>query len=198
MDAQLHQPPVLAARALSEADLGLPSPLPSKSLIILRGAPGSGKSHLANSILAHFPYTIILSSDDYFYTSAGYYNFNPKELGQAHEWNQQRCRDHLSPSPSPSLIVIDNTHMQLWEAKPYVQDAMIYGFHVLALEPNTEWWKSRNVQEMTSKNVHGVPYESIKRMIDRYEEDWTVENVLQSSRPELPSQRPPGAGLTSA
>ncbi|TPX37728.1 hypothetical protein SmJEL517_g00482 [Synchytrium microbalum] len=162
---------------------GLPNPLPSKLLLVLRGVPGSGKSYFANQLAAEYPYAKLLSSDDYFFDRDGVYDFRPKLLGEAHQWNQNRCREALISSGTPSLIIIDNTNTQLWEAKPYVLDALEFGHEVLSLEPQTEWWKTRNVEEMANRNQHGVPLAAIERMVDRYEDNWTVQNVLQSEAP---------------
>lgn len=44
--------------------------------------------------MEHNPGAVILSTDDYF-TSAGYYQFDPSDLGEAHEWNHKRGKDRV-------------------------------------------------------------------------------------------------------
>ena len=57
-----------------------------KTLYIIRGLPGSGKSTLGESGIAVKSY----SADDWFTDKEGNYNFNPMELPQAHEDCQAR------------------------------------------------------------------------------------------------------------
>jgi len=40
-----------------------------------------------------------------------------------------------------TLIVIDNTHTQKWEARPYVRAALQKGYKIKILEPSTPWKK---------------------------------------------------------
>jgi tRNA uridine 5-carbamoylmethylation protein Kti12 len=60
-----------------------------KTLYIMRGVPGSGKSTLAKQ-LAEGDESKIFSTDDY-WMKDGTYQFDPKMLGNAHEWNQVSC-----------------------------------------------------------------------------------------------------------
>nr|KAJ3412126.1 NEDD4-binding protein 2 [Polyrhizophydium stewartii] len=124
-------------------------------LVLMRGAPGSGKSRLAHEILAaHGARGVVLSTDDFFAapepagggdrsndagtpwahgpahaqppapaaTTATSYLFVPRCLPAAHAWNMHRALQAVKLGLSP--IVIDNTHMQRWEAEPYVRLAM--------------------------------------------------------------------------
>lgn len=106
-------------------------PPPSrKVLYIMRGAPGSGKSHLAHRIIAArseaagaSPETkgtvlqegVVLSTDDYFIAPSGEYVFDRTLLGRAHEWNRQRCEEAMLIGLG--TVVIDNTNSMRWEAK---------------------------------------------------------------------------------
>ncbi|CAD7003228.1 unnamed protein product [Ceratitis capitata] len=70
----------------------------SKVMVLLRGAPGSGKSFLAKSMIERLvplndQYTLndfIFSSDDYFYNCSGVYKWQKTLLDQAHEFNQRQ------------------------------------------------------------------------------------------------------------
>jgi hypothetical protein len=55
------------------------------------------------------------------------YNFNPARLGEAHEWNFKRAVQAISVEQRP-LVIIDNTHVQRWEAKKYVALAVEQGY----------------------------------------------------------------------
>ncbi|XP_036108867.1 NEDD4-binding protein 2-like 1 isoform X4 [Molossus molossus] len=61
-----------------------------KHLYLLRGLPGSGKTTLARQLQHDFPRALIFSTDDFFFTEDGAYEFNPDFLEEAHEWNQKR------------------------------------------------------------------------------------------------------------
>ncbi|XP_073439293.1 uncharacterized protein [Dendrobates tinctorius] len=158
-----------------------------RRLVLLRGVPGSGKSTLARTLLHQSPDGIVLSTDDYFCKENGY-TYHVKLLGDAHSWNQNRARRALDDGRTP--VVIDNTNIQGWEMKPYVQMAVDRGYDVEFLEPDT-WWKD-DVQELEKRNTHRVPRDKISQMLDRYEHDMTVHVVINSVEPRrVRSNRPP-------
>ncbi|XP_073518616.1 uncharacterized protein [Phyllobates terribilis] len=114
-----------------------------RRMVLLRGVPGSGKSTLARTLLHQSPDGIVLSTDDYFCKENGY-TYHVKLLGDAHSWNQNRARRAMDDGRSP--VVIDNTNIQGWEMKPYVQMAVDRGYDVEFLEPDN-WWKE-DAQEL--------------------------------------------------
>lgn len=146
--------------------------------VVLRGISGSGKTTLANQLKLK---GVIVSTDDYFLKRIKgrmVYDYNPMNLGEAHEWNKQRTETFLSNGRTP--IIIDNTMTQIWEMKPYLALGIKYGYSVFILEPTTPWkFKAR---ELTLKSSHGVPRKSIERMLQRYENkhpDEILRNVCQ-------------------
>ena len=46
-------------------------------------------------------------------------------------------------------------------------------------EPETDWWKNKDIDEMFNRNSHGVPRDAIERMINRYAPDVTVDDILK-------------------
>lgn len=134
-----------------------------KEMIILRGVSGSGKSELAQLLLQMWrrsnedPATIC-SADQFFGTSDDY-RFNPKQLGQAHAWCQNKafcaCNDGLE------LVVIDNTNTQRWEFQPYMDMAEEFGYRVTVIEV-----------QGNHQNIHQVPEGSIQKQRDRFQHDW--------------------------
>ncbi|NXX39483.1 N4BP2 protein, partial [Tricholaema leucomelas] len=148
-------------------------------LVLLRGVPGSGKSYLARTLLEDNPDGIILSTDDYFCKN-GQYHYNPDCLGEAHDWNRKRAKEAFEMRISP--IIIDNTNIQAWEMKPYVTLAQQFKYKVMFREPDT-WWKFKP-KELEKRNIHGVPKEKIKRMLERYERCLSVSSILNSSVPD--------------
>ncbi|KAM5182035.1 uncharacterized protein ACMZJ9_002432 isoform 2-T2 [Mantella aurantiaca] len=156
-------------------------------LVLLRGVPGSGKSTLACSLLDQSPDGIVLSTDDYFCQENGY-TYDVKLLGDAHNWNHDRARRAMDDGRSP--IIIDNTNIQAWEMKPYVQMAIEKCYDVDFLEPNT-WWKV-DPHELEKRNTHRVPHEKISQMLERFEHGINVGVVMSSVEPRrVRSSRPP-------
>ncbi|XP_075055080.1 uncharacterized protein LOC142140960 [Mixophyes fleayi] len=158
-----------------------------RKLVLLRGLPGSGKSTLARTLLDQSPDGIIFSTDDYFCQETGY-TYDVKLLGDAHCWNHNRAKRAMDDGRSP--IIIDNTNIQGWEMKPYVQMAIDRGYDVEILEPDT-WWKL-DPHELEKRNTHRVPCEKIAQMLERYESNMTVSVIMNSVEPRhVRSNRPP-------
>lgn len=147
----------------------------SKTLFIMRGMPGSGKSTLAQELGTN---GIVLGSDDFFMVN-NKYEYDPNAIDYAHWWNQGRVENAMKKNISP--IVVDNTNTQAWEIKPYVLLAQKYNYQIEIREPNTPW--KFDVEELTKKNKHNVPKEAIEKMIQQWEPNVTIENILTSKKP---------------
>ena len=132
-------------------------------LIIMQGAPGSGKSSFAYKILE----SVVCSTDDYFETPDGY-RFDRDKIGEAHKWNQSKCRHFLDWGSS---VVVDNTNIHAWEAKPYVQMAVDLGIPVVFVRCTGKF-----------QNTHGVPDKVVERMRNDMEE-LTIERCLAAKAP---------------
>lgn len=153
-----------------------------KVLYILRGLPGSGKSSLAKSIIGcHNGYGIIHSTDDYFMIN-NEYRYDSKKIQDAHLYNQDRCRNSCKNGISP--IIIDNTNVRRWEAKPYVEIAQFFNYKIVIREPETSWWKVRDVEEMSRRTLHNVPITTIKKMLKSWDTDYSIESILMESIPD--------------
>lgn len=161
-------------------------------MICMRGAPGSGKSHLARTVIDR---TVnggnysehIFSADDYFCDQrTKQYNYDRSRLRQAHNANKlnvaRRARSGWSP------IIIDNTNMKLWEMFAYVEEGIGNGYAIKILEPSTEWAKS--VDELAMRNTHKVDAAKIQRMLAIYEPG-SVDDILNALnlRPTRPMLR---------
>jgi predicted kinase len=126
-----------------------------KTLYIVRGLPGSGKSSLAKKVTE-----LVYSADDFFTNKKGEYNFNAKLLGKAHEWCWGKVRDAMFIGAN--AVAVANTFTQAWEAEKYYQIAEEYGYSVFVIECQNDFG-----------NVHDVPQESIDAMKERWEKDLT-------------------------
>jgi predicted kinase len=129
-----------------------------RSLIILRGCSGSGKSTFANLIA--YP-CLIITADDYFYDKEGNYHFDGTKLGHAHA----ACRDKFDEAVKDDIItniVIANTNTRESEWKYYSDKAEKTGlkvFHVV-MEKRHE-----------SINSHNVPQTSLDRQANSIKEN---------------------------
>lgn len=143
-----------------------------KILWIMRGISGSGKSTLANKLVQD---GVILGTDDFFETENEYqYDFS--RIEEAHQWNIARAEEMMQKGISP--IVIDNTNVGASAMKPYVENGLKYGYKIEMAEPNTPW--KFNAEELAQRNKHGTSKEIIQEMLDKWEPDLTVKDIMES------------------
>lgn len=149
--------------------------LNDKKIIILRGIPGSGKSSLCKEIKDKFSSTKIVSvhstdSKHYRWVKNGdkaewKYIFQKRNLL---EYHKQTLTDTIgSMLINDNIIVLDNTSTTFSEIKPYCIAAILRGYSIEILEPNTEW--KYDINMCFEKNTHNVPLDTIKRMLNRFE-----------------------------
>jgi len=161
-----------------------------KICYVMRGIPGSGKSHTAKTLVAK---ENIFSTDDFWGPD---YDFDIKKIGIAHEWNQTRAARAMSMGDDN--VVIDNTNTTWKEVEPYVLAAFKNGYDVVFQEPESPWWEHvRNyielgeevsgwseekcVEELAKHGTHGVPEFVIKKMLSR----WALTDALERKRDEI-------------
>lgn len=133
---------------------------------IIRGASGSGKTAYTNK---HFPDATVCSADAYFVDDEGNYKFNPTRLGAAHESCRRSFKAALDRGQE--LIVVDNTNTTLREFKPYVDLARERGYDVEVIRIETP------LEVAAARNVHGVPFDVVKRMKGRMV-DFSGEKIV--------------------
>ena len=122
-----------------------------KTLFLLRGLPGAGKSTLADSL------GIDYVEADMFFMQDGEYKFDGTKIKLAHEWCQDRVRKIMELGMS---VAVANTFTQEWEMEPYLEMAEEFGYRV-----NSLIVENRHGGE----NTHGVPEEALTRMRNRFE-----------------------------
>lgn len=148
-------------------------------MILMRGAPGCGKSYLAREIvdmaIASANYNNhIFSSDDFFYDRQNRYRYDSYRIPDAHEFNQKRVAAKAASGWSP--IVVDNTNMRVWEMHAYVTIAVTHGYVVEILEPTTPW--ARSAGKLAQRNVHNVPKDKLEKILQNYEPA-TVDGIMR-------------------
>ncbi len=146
-----------------------------KTVIINRAVVGSGKTTIAKCIAqtvkAAGLTAAIHSTDDYFLTSSGKYDFIPDKLKEYHRKNQNAFCANIDAGID--LVINDNTNLVAWQCEPYIEAAKKAGYQIIVIQ-----YEPRNLNEhvisqiMTANhpNAHGVPEETIIRMIKEYHE----------------------------
>lgn len=101
-----------------------------KTLIILRGVSGSGKSTVAD-MLGSDGYWPVCEADQYHYTEDGVYNWKAENIQAAHEWCQDQVLEFMEYGFRK--IIVSNTSTSEKELKPYLNLADEYGYRVISL-----------------------------------------------------------------
>lgn len=125
-----------------------------KTLYLIRGVPGSGKTTFGQ-ILAQSIGAIQVEADDFFY-EYGVYKFDPSKLRQAHEWCQRVCEDQLKGDAS---VVVSNTSTTEREVETYAKMAELHNAKFVSIIVENRH---------SGVNVHNVPEDKIQQMKSRF------------------------------
>lgn len=131
--------------------------MPNKTLYLLRGLPGSGKSTIAKSLVGDKDYCH-KEADMYFVDRDGNYKFEPSKIKDAHAWCKEEIEFVMKYDHSP--VVVSNTFTQEWEMEDYYKLAEKYGYRVHSLIVENRHGGS---------NQHGVPDDKLEIMKNRFE-----------------------------
>jgi hypothetical protein len=127
--------------------------------ILLRGAPGSGKSTWAARYKAAYPEeTVVISATNYFRGWDGVVRFQEHQLRESHGWCAVLFHQLLYLRTP--RIVVDNTNLRCWE----------YATYWIA----TAGRAYRCFQKVCTgryPNTNGVPDALVTRMRERFEQD---------------------------
>ena len=123
-----------------------------KTLFLVRGLPGSGKTTFAKQLS-----DVVFEADMYF-ESDGEYKFDPSKIRDAHEW----CKGHVRQwmQHGEKKIAVSNTFTQEWEMEDYFKMAEKYQYNVVSLIVENRHG---------GKNIHGVPDEKLDLMKNRFQ-----------------------------
>ena len=128
-----------------------------KSLILLRGLPGAGKSSLATILSENNTYPIF-SVDDFFtdeVTGEYLFNFNDNHL--AYKQCEELSKDAMKQDISK--IFVHNTFTMDWELEPYFKLASEFQYNLFVVTVE-------NYHKQ--KNIHDVSDEQLQKMAEKY------------------------------
>lgn len=147
----------------------------TKTVYLLIGLPGSGKSSQAQIIRAFGDYkekkSIVVSADHFFVNKlTGVYTFDVAHLGAAHN----NCQIEFTRSTVMEYdhIVVDNTNLTRKDRKFYIEQAKEFGYSVQLITIGE--FTDEACELYASRNVHGVPLDKIILMRDKWKRDHEV------------------------
>jgi len=127
-----------------------------KTLFLIRGLPGSGKTTLAKQIGG-----INVEADQYFMED-GEYKFDASKLKFAHMYCEAQTRGWMKMDTeqlSTDTIVVSNTFTTEKEMKSYIEMAKEFDYRVVSLIVENRHGH---------KSTHGVPEPTMEKMEKRF------------------------------
>jgi predicted kinase len=134
------------------------------NLFLIRGLPGSGKSHLAQAINRVKLSACHYEADQFMVDVEGNYTFDPLRLRDCH----QACQDATKQAMKrlARCIVVSNTFSQRWEMDYYHCLAKKYGYTVFEIDL---FDAGLTDSQLAVRNQHACPIEKIAAMRARWE-----------------------------
>jgi predicted kinase len=127
-----------------------------RTLYLIRGLPGSGKSTFARELVPDF---LVCEADKFFITENGY-EFDPSKLSEAHTWCQKTVEAYMRNSETFPKIAVANTFTRDWEMNPYFDLADKYNYTVFSVIVENHHGNG---------SLHNVSEETISKMRNRFE-----------------------------
>lgn len=130
----------------------------SKTLYIIRGVPGSGKSALAHQLTKN-----VVETDDFMMVD-GEYKYDKDKVYACHKKCFNKVLDYMVHNVSP--IAVANTFIKKKDYKPYVDLAKEFGYNVEIKVCKGEF-----------KNIHNVPQDRVEQMKSKFQE--SINSILE-------------------
>jgi predicted kinase len=143
-----------------------------KTVYIMRGISGSGKSTVASKLSIKEDY--ICSTDKYFMVN-GEYKFDRSKLGEYHKRNFELFSSFLAQDVP--VVVVDNTNCKRKEFKRYIDKAKEHGYEVFEVavgnpwrsDGDMRWIDDEYVKKCIERNRHAVPADVIRQQALNFE-----------------------------
>lgn len=126
-----------------------------KTLILVRGLPGAGKTTFGEYIAGNG--VQVYSADDFFEVG-GEYIFDASKLSDAHAY----CKDRtlLAMLTGNETIIVANTFTTQKEMQPYLDMAETHGYRVFSVIVENRHGNA---------SIHNVPNQTVEKMKARFE-----------------------------
>lgn len=144
----------------------------SKTVLINRAVPGSGKSSFSKRIdeaVRGAGLSIAVHSTDEFFMVGNRYVFDLTKLEEYHQRNYAAYVESLTKGID--LVVVDNTNLQPWECAPYTVAARKAGYRIVLFN----FLPRELAQHLASQRVtpekldaHQVPEALLRRFIEEF------------------------------
>lgn len=119
-------------------------------ILIIRGAPGAGKSTIADALVSKGLFKAYVEADQYYIEKYGEYKWSPQEVFQAHQWCKEKVEWYMVRDYS---VIVSNTFIRHQDVTPYLELADKYGYLV----------QEMILWETPFQNIHGVPQEVVDK-----------------------------------
>lgn len=138
-----------------------------RTLYIVRGVSGSGKTTFAKEIAAREK-CLYFEADMYFVRVDGAYTFNPAKLPEAHEWCFNEVDVELHEQRT---VIVSNTFTRTWEMQRYLDSAVRYGFQIRIITCTGCY-----------QNTHGLTEKDVARQVARFQSNLEIARELSYDR----------------
>ncbi|HEV3251222.1 MAG TPA: hypothetical protein VGZ71_09745 [Puia sp.] len=124
-------------------------------------------------------------------------NWHGSKLKKAHSDNLAEFKAAVDRGVTP--LIVDNTITQAREGFAYARYANDAGYEIRVQEPTSPWWTQHRdlladkqnpqnrekldafAQFLANKNTHGVPLDSIKKMMERWQHNLKPKDFLDAA-----------------
>jgi predicted kinase len=121
-----------------------------KTLYLIAGAPGSGKSTFARKLMQEKDIKFNFEADTWMKDKFGIYHYDPKNLKYCH----RQCQIYTEKVMEDGRdVIVSNTSLTVKDARPYIDLAKKYDYNI-------------EIHHMTGQfqNIHDVPEEKVQLM----------------------------------
>lgn len=133
-----------------------------KTLYLIRGASGAGKSSLVDSLIKDKPHAIAFSADDWM-RKGGEYKYDRRRAGIVHGICINQTAKHMNPVGGVGGwqdIFVHNTFTKKSELKPYYELAKKYGYQVFSIVVENRH---------DGESIHDVPEDALKSQREKFQ-----------------------------
>lgn len=138
----------------------------NRTLILVRGLSGSGKTWLSDMIVGDSPTRVMICADDYFINDKGDYQFDYTKIKEAHEWCISETRETLEEEHE--IVCVHNNFTRKWEAEPYFKMAEELGYKVQVI---SLYDSGMNDKDLAERSPHTISEKAIQKQRHQWELD---------------------------